>query len=441
MAKYLKDVLGKNTTTKKTNDLGGYKPKAGDEEKFAKKHEIEVHDRTPAEEHQFKGGTKEASFPKQSEGVYESKKAEDVSCNQTPAGTKCPMHEMADCTAVRNIKELSKDTLGNYIKSASADVGHKKADAAYSRMSGLDKQADKNTDKARKRLGGIYTAVNKLSKEEVEQEVELSTDTYHSAAHKAAKKAMGDVQGRSGPIFKKYAGMANKFRAKGMEQEKKEKAVKEAYDDNSSNVSDWSDNKLKWHKEKQSSSSAKAHSELVRRSKTGQAAKTVKEETVEEGAKVDRMVAHVKSSEKAAGKSDKKAENIAWATANKRGMLDNKNKKTNEANAVEPLLQGDKPSGHSNEAAEMAKAELKALANKALHLVMQMPESMHVEPWCQAKIAQAKSMINDVHDYMIYGNHKDEEDESDSQMQITPAASPGNTLVNPAGDPDRGRIV
>ena len=441
MAKYLKDVLGKNTTTKKTNDLGGYKPKAGDEEKFAKKHEIEVHDRTPAEEHQFKGGTKEASFPKQSEGVYESKKAEDVSCNQTPAGTKCPMHEMADCTAVRNIKELSKDTLGNYIKSASADVGHKKADAAYSRMSGLDKQADKNTDKARKRLGGIYTAVNKLSKEEVEQVVELSTDTYHSAAHKAAKKAMGDVQGRSGPIFKKYAGMANKFRAKGMEQEKKEKAVKEAYDDNSSNVSDWSDNKLKWHKEKQSSSSAKAHSELVRRSKTGQAAKTVKEETVEEGAKVDRMVAHVKSSEKAAGKSDKKAENIAWATANKRGMLDNKNKKTNEANAVEPLLQGDKPSGHSNEAAEMAKAELKALANKALHLVMQMPESMHVEPWCQAKIAQAKSMINDVHDYMIYGNHKDEEDESDSQMQITPAASPGNTLVNPAGDPDRGRIV
>ena len=532
MAKYLKDVLDKNSTTKKTNDLGGYKPKAGDEEKFAKKHEIEVHDRTPAEEHQFKGGTKEASFPKQSEGVYESKKAENVSCNQTPAGTKCPMHEMADCPAVRNIKELSKDTLGNYIKSASADVGHKKADAAYSRMSGLDKQADKNTDKARKRLGGIYTAVNKLSKEEVEQVVELSTDTYHSAAHKAAKKAMGDVQGRSGPIFKKYAGMANKFRAKGMEQEKKEKAVKEAYDDNSSNVSDWSDKKLKWHKEKQSSSSAKAHSELVRRSKTGQAAKTVKEETidegiqtkkredlhgkdsrlhhkelkasgyvskgsdanyknssgtehsyyhpksntmhafrakggkinhayewtpnisyakahgadvheetVEEGAKVDRMVAHVKSSEKAAGKSDKKAENIAWATANKRGMLDNKNKKTNEANAVEPLLQGDKPSGHSNEAAEMAKAELKALANKALHLVMQMPESMHVEPWCQAKIAQAKSMINDVHDYMIYGNHEEEDEQADSQMQITPAASPGNTLVNPAGDPDRGRIV
>ena len=49
---------------------------------------------------------------------------------------------------------------------------------------------------------------------------------------------------------------------------------------------------------------------------------------MEEGAKVDRMVSHVKSSEKSAGHSDKEAENIAWATANKRGYLDNKNKKS-----------------------------------------------------------------------------------------------------------------
>ena len=48
---------------------------------------------------------------------------------------------------------------------------------------------------------------------------------------------------------------------------------------------------------------------------------------VNEGAKVDRMVKHVKQSEKKLGRSDKEAENIAWATANKRGMLDNKNKK------------------------------------------------------------------------------------------------------------------
>lgn len=48
---------------------------------------------------------------------------------------------------------------------------------------------------------------------------------------------------------------------------------------------------------------------------------------IAEGAKVDRMVKHIEKSEEKAGKSKKEAENIAWATANKRGMLDNKNKK------------------------------------------------------------------------------------------------------------------
>lgn len=46
-----------------------------------------------------------------------------------------------------------------------------------------------------------------------------------------------------------------------------------------------------------------------------------------EGAKVDRMVKHIKQSEIKSGKSADRAEDIAWATVNKRGMLDNKNKK------------------------------------------------------------------------------------------------------------------
>jgi len=54
-------------------------------------------------------------------------------------------------------------------------------------------------------------------------------------------------------------------------------------------------------------------------------------ETVEEGAKVDRMVNHIEKSEEKAGKSKKKATDIAWATANKRGMLNNKNKKADES--------------------------------------------------------------------------------------------------------------
>jgi hypothetical protein len=46
-----------------------------------------------------------------------------------------------------------------------------------------------------------------------------------------------------------------------------------------------------------------------------------------EGKKVDKFVNDVKKSEVKAGHGKKEAENIAWATANKRGMLDNKNKK------------------------------------------------------------------------------------------------------------------
>ena len=48
---------------------------------------------------------------------------------------------------------------------------------------------------------------------------------------------------------------------------------------------------------------------------------------VAEGAKVDRMVQHIKKSEIKTGKSKDEAEDIAWATVNKRGYLDNKNKK------------------------------------------------------------------------------------------------------------------
>ena len=55
--------------------------------------------------------------------------------------------------------------------------------------------------------------------------------------------------------------------------------------------------------------------------------KQIQRESVVEGAKVDRMVKHIEKSEKKLGKSKDEAENIAWATANKRGMLDNKNKK------------------------------------------------------------------------------------------------------------------
>jgi hypothetical protein len=57
---------------------------------------------------------------------------------------------------------------------------------------------------------------------------------------------------------------------------------------------------------------------------------------VAEGAKVDRMVNHIEQSERGLGKSKDEAEDIAWATANKRGMLDNKNKKKVKEGDIAP---------------------------------------------------------------------------------------------------------
>jgi hypothetical protein len=62
----------------------------------------------------------------------------------------------------------------------------------------------------------------------------------------------------------------------------------------------------------------------------------LEEADLAEGAKVDRMVKHIEKSERKLGKSKEKASDIAWATANKRGMLDNKNKKKVKEGDIAP---------------------------------------------------------------------------------------------------------
>lgn len=139
---------------------------------------------------------------------------------------------------VEQMDELSRKTLISYGVKADSQLHKVNALGMGTKVSGIpghyrgkNKELGKDpAHKVRARKAGselAWSKASKMKREEVEQVDELSTDTYHRAAHKAAKRAMGDVQGRSGPIFKKYAGMANKFRDKGMSQEKKEKAMKE----------------------------------------------------------------------------------------------------------------------------------------------------------------------------------------------------------------------
>lgn len=121
----------------------------------------------------------------------------------------------------------------------------------------------------------------------------------------------------------------------------------------------------------------------------------------------------------------------------KHGYKNPGDKKVNESLAI-PLVGGD-----DDESAEMAKTQLRALANKALHLVMQLSDDQVVEPWVQAKIAVAKDNVSAVHDYMVYGNDKKPEAEQTAPYVggIDMSGAPRNTYPNFSADVNTGRNV
>ena len=109
-----------------------------------------------------------------------------------------------------------------------------------------------------------------------------------------------------------------------------------------------------------------------------------------------------------------------------------------------PLLGG----SDGDESAEMAKTQLRALANKALHLAMQLGDEQIVEPWVQAKIAVAKDHITAVHDYMVYGEHSKDKEKEDEQAPREGGidfsgmtGAPTNTFPSYSVDVNTGRNV
>ena len=147
----------------------------------------------------------------------------------TDANAKDAAYKKTVGEDVEQVDEISHTTAWSYSSKRTDKMRQGLKPGEKKELSDIDKTNIKNSAN---RIDSDYYKKNnfkKVTKEDTQID-ELSTDTYHSAAHKAAKRAMGDAQGRSGPIFKKYAGMANKFRDKGMSQEKKEKAMKEETD-------------------------------------------------------------------------------------------------------------------------------------------------------------------------------------------------------------------
>jgi lipid-binding SYLF domain-containing protein len=88
---------------------------------------------------------------------------------------------------VESLDELSKKTLGSYVKKAAGDAVTK----AYRAGDVRDKDSGKNYMKALGRQIGISTATSKLAKEEVEELDELSKKTLGSYVKKASRNLAG----------------------------------------------------------------------------------------------------------------------------------------------------------------------------------------------------------------------------------------------------------
>jgi hypothetical protein len=124
--------------------------------------------------------------------------------------TKAVMNRLAK-EEVEQIDELSKKTLGNYIKSATHDVAAKGAATRQfaidsSRQSGEQDydaarksmaKSDKTFSKSWKRRDNMAKAVDRLTKEEIEQIDEISKETMGSYIKKASKDIENKKQTQS----------------------------------------------------------------------------------------------------------------------------------------------------------------------------------------------------------------------------------------------------
>lgn len=118
--------------------------------------------------------------------------------------------------------------------------------------------------------------------------------------------------------------------------------------------------------------------------------------------------------------------------------------KTHKFTVTSRLSEETLEENHDDESAEMAKTQLRALANKALHLAMQLNDDQIVEPWVQAKIAVAKEQVTAVHDYMLYGDQKKETEKEQTAPYdggIDMTGAPRNTYPSFSVDVNTGTNV
>jgi hypothetical protein len=497
MAKTLKQILdGVKSSKIKNKDILGtkpgvdYSPKAGDERKFADKHEIEKHaDRVGNGDDIYQGTNVKYSMDTsqmknfghskdEDEKVYEETKCnmseagtmcevhgmkkcpsmkEEAKCNMTKEGTECPVHGMAECWSAKPIKEkpvreekLNELLVQNYVsgtKNKRAEV-HKLSDGSFEVKkynsahggspvsSTKHDMSDSAHDIAKKHLGEDVEQIEEKAiargKQTVLVTMKSDPHSRSGGATKRIKKSEYDPklhnlaeedidEGLMKTIKRGLQGWSNAEHPLTGSANKPKDVVARTRAMDSASLK-----KLAGRTDVAKHSPAHLQSKVAQRELRQRNEETEIDErklTPGETKKREEVVMSLKKKlgdfRKRYGKDRGKSVMYATATKVAKGMKED---------LAQPLIgSATQPRGNSDEAADMVKTELRALANKAMHLVMNMPEGMHVEPWVQAKIAQAKEMVSSVHDYMIYGDHKEEDEQAPA---VTPMTFP-NYNVDP----------
>ena len=199
MAKTLKDFLNER-------QLGPMVVKNPDEQKFIDKHVVaKTADRNGNDDELFKGSKvkfadrkkdRKGYNPGEDEEVYEALKGAQHKIDANKNG-KVDAHDFhllrkkkKVAEEAEELDELSKGTLGSYIKKASDNKAYH--DRAAGRGIASDGDADEieaHLDKSDNRKAGINRAAKKLTKEEAEELDELSTDTLRNYRAKAKDDA------------------------------------------------------------------------------------------------------------------------------------------------------------------------------------------------------------------------------------------------------------
>jgi hypothetical protein len=339
-----------------------YAPKPGDERKWIAAHSVEKHaDRVGNVDHPYTQPQEKYDLNFADEKRHGRKRGDDKKvyessmCNETPAGVMCEVHGMKNCYGGKKLLVDKKVTEGVVSDSAKKIVNTLRNLVPKNNAAA----ASDNVKTAREYNAGMWDRIN------ADQEKKFKTQS-ESISYDREMNAIDALRANMGSSRLTRAAAAEHLR------------------------------KLGYHS---SAVHHKSFSHLFRE-------ETQLDEVLNRATSVDDVIHDFvhSSNPKFAGKS--KQERIKMALGAYYGMHPKKSRNTNEDLAM-PLLQGDDDSG-----ADMVKTELRALSNKAMHLTMTMPDGMHVEPWVQAKIAQAKELVSSVHDYMIYGDHdKPEENE------------------------------